>query len=79
MCATLWYLILMRRQFINLASGSSLPVGHGFASCTTRVEATDPFQMDGHDITLIDTPGFDDPGRSDAEILREVARYLDLT
>jgi len=35
-----------------------------------------PFTLDGRDIVLIDTPGFDDDVRSDVQILEDIARWL---
>ena len=63
-------------QFINLASGSSLRVGTGLESCTTDVKLANEFTVDGRTVILIDTPGFDDTTKSDAEILRLIAAYL---
>jgi hypothetical protein len=37
------------------------------------------FRLDGRHITLIDTPGFNDTTRSEAEVLTEIANYLDST
>lgn len=34
------------------------------------------FKLDGHDVTLVDTPGFDDSKRSDTEILILIANWL---
>ncbi|KZT01509.1 P-loop containing nucleoside triphosphate hydrolase protein [Laetiporus sulphureus 93-53] len=65
-----------KTTFINLASGSKLRVGKGLESTTTRMELSKPFKLDGHDIALVDTPGFDDTMRSDAEILTIIAAYL---
>lgn len=45
-------------------------------SCTSAVEITSPFLLDGHRARLIDTPGFDDSTVSDADILQEIAAYL---
>lgn len=63
-------------QFINLASGSTLAVGHDLASCTAIMECSDTFELHGRRITLLDTPGFDDTTRSDTEVLRTIAAYL---
>ena len=63
-------------QFINLASGSSLRVGMGLESCTAEVKLADVFTLDGRPVTLIDTPGFDDTTKSDAEILKMIAAFL---
>ena len=66
-------------QFINLASGSNLRVGTGWGSCTTDVQVADEFTLDGRVVTLIDTPGFDDTLKSDAEILEMIAAFLAAT
>ena len=63
-------------QFINLASRSSLRVGMGLESSTAEVKLADEFTLDGRTVTLIDTPGFDDTSRSDADILKMIAAYL---
>ncbi|KAK1817503.1 hypothetical protein LTR12_008144 [Friedmanniomyces endolithicus] len=34
------------------------------------------FEYDGHHITLIDTPGFNDTTRSETEVLKSIAEYL---
>ena len=67
------------RQFINLASGSNLPVGRGLESCTSEVRTSRPFLLNGRIVTLIDTPGFDDTTRSDTDILSSIAAYLSNT
>lgn len=67
------------RQFINSASGGNLRVGQGLKSCTSKVQIASTFELDGRDVTLIDTPGFDDTTRSDAEILRMIAAFLATT
>jgi predicted GTPase len=63
-------------QFINLVSGSNLRVGRGLKSCTNIVQMAMPFEIDGRSITLIDTPGFDDTTRSDTDILKMIAGFL---
>jgi predicted GTPase len=63
-------------QFINLVSGSNLRVGRGLKSCTNIVQMAVPFEIDGRSITLIDTPGFDDTTRSDTDILKMIAGFL---
>ena len=37
------------------------------------------FDLDGHHVALIDTPGFNDTSRSETEVLTEIANYLDFT
>lgn len=34
------------------------------------------FNLDGHRVVLIDTPGFDDTVRSDTEVLAMIAAFL---
>jgi hypothetical protein len=45
----------------------------------TTVVATSRFLFDSKWVTLIDTPGFDDTYKSDADILQEIARFLAIT
>ena len=66
-------------QFINLASGSHLRVGVSLKSCTAEVQVANEFTLDGRQILLIDTPGFDDTNVSDAEILERIAAFLAVT
>ncbi|KAF9563217.1 hypothetical protein CPC08DRAFT_335459 [Agrocybe pediades] len=68
-----------KTTFINLASGSDLRVGRGLKSCTNIVQVAQPFELDGRTVTLIDTPGFDDTTKSDADILRMIAAFLATT
>lgn len=66
-----------RHQFINLLSKSKLRVSNSLGSCTQEVEMSTPFELDGQMITLIDTPGFDDTDRNDAEILQIIVSFLE--
>ena len=66
-------------QFINLVSGSGMAIGQGLSSCTSKVETTDTFMLDGRLVTLIDTPGFDDSNVSDTDILKMIALFLSST
>lgn len=66
-------------QFVNLVSESSLQVGSGLHSCTAEVQAAKPFLLDGRPVTLLDTPGFDDTVKSEAEVLRLIANFLAAT
>ncbi|KAF9562578.1 hypothetical protein CPC08DRAFT_373207 [Agrocybe pediades] len=63
-------------QFINLLSGSDFRVGDHLESCTKEVQVSDPFEIDGRVISLIDTPGFDDTSISDTTVLNMIATYL---
>ncbi|KAF8910601.1 P-loop containing nucleoside triphosphate hydrolase protein [Gymnopilus junonius] len=65
-----------KTTFINSASGSNLRVGRGLQSCTSDIQAAEPFQLDSRSVILIDTPGFDDTSKSDTDILRLIAAFL---
>ncbi|KAI0071420.1 hypothetical protein K474DRAFT_1669018 [Panus rudis PR-1116 ss-1] len=65
-----------KTTFINVASGSDLRVGIGLESCTDTIQKTAPFELNGKKIVLIDTPGFDDTTKSDAEVLDIICDYL---
>jgi len=45
-------------------------------SCTSSVQLSEPFEVDGQRVRLIDTPGFDDDTKSDTEVLTMIADYL---
>ncbi|KAF3808313.1 hypothetical protein GCG54_00006934 [Colletotrichum gloeosporioides] len=67
-----------KTTFIKALAGeaaSQLRTGHTLESCTQEIETVD-FKLDGHDVTLVDTPGFDDSERSDTEILELIANWL---
>ena len=48
-------------------------------SCTDKVEVADEFTLDGRQVVLFDTPGFDDTNLSDAEVLNMIALFLATT
>ncbi|KAF2652456.1 hypothetical protein K491DRAFT_635513 [Lophiostoma macrostomum CBS 122681] len=65
-----------KSTFISLCTQELLPTAsHGLSSCTSKVTAH-TVKHDGRTVHLIDTPGFDDSGRSDSETLQELAYYL---
>lgn len=66
-----------KSTFINLASGSTFRVGNGLRSCTSEIDVTDAFDLDGRRVVLIDTPGFDDTQLSDTEVLQMIAAFLE--
>ncbi|KAH8825830.1 P-loop containing nucleoside triphosphate hydrolase protein [Flagelloscypha sp. PMI_526] len=65
-----------KTHFINLVSGSNLRVGTGLNSCTSSIQLSEPFELDGRSVTLVDTPGFDDTDTSDFDILNMISEYL---
>ncbi|CAE7189164.1 unnamed protein product [Rhizoctonia solani] len=67
-----------KSTFVNDASGTdSMPVGHDLPSCTQQVIASETFKLDGQDLVLFDTPGFDDTTISDADTLKRIAEFLE--
>lgn len=71
--------LMTSNKFINIVSGSNLRIGRGLQSCTSVIQIARPFNMDGRTINLIDTPGFDDTTKSDADVLRMIAAFLATT
>lgn len=70
-----------KSSLISLCSEKKPAIGHDLESCTQSVD-TYPFIYDGAPqkrVFLVDTPGFDDSTRSDAEVLRELAAWLTAT
>ncbi|KAK7685279.1 hypothetical protein QCA50_011642 [Cerrena zonata] len=65
-----------KSTFINLVSGAKFGVGNSLLSATQVVQSTQPFNLNGHSVVLIDTPGFDDSTRTDTDILRTISTYL---
>jgi hypothetical protein len=43
------------------------------------INVAQPFELDGRMVALIDTPGFDDTTKSDADVLRMIALFLATT
>jgi len=66
-----------KTTFINLISGSNLKVSTGLRSCTSEVQLGGTFYLDDRRVVLIDTPGFDDTTRSDTDILKTIAAFLE--
>ena len=58
---------------MNAASNSRLPAG----SCTTEIQTSEEFEVEGKRIVLVDTLGFDNTKRSDVEVLKPVAAFLE--
>ncbi|KAF2174953.1 hypothetical protein K469DRAFT_612569 [Zopfia rhizophila CBS 207.26] len=65
-----------KSTFISLCTQDRAAVaGHGLLSCTSRV-TVHTMTYCNRTIHLIDTPGFDDSGRTDGETLQELAFWL---
>ncbi|KAF5664603.1 P-loop containing protein [Fusarium circinatum] len=68
-----------KTTFVSKAANrTDLEIGHGIDSCTQDIKSV-TFNLDGNQVTLIDTPGFDDTFKSDGDILQLVANYLSAT
>ncbi|KAL7272119.1 hypothetical protein RUND412_005089 [Rhizina undulata] len=68
-----------KSNFIRKITGrEDIVVGHSLESCTDQL-ATYQFPLDGHTITLVDTPGFNDTYNSDSEILSQITQWLEST
>lgn len=53
-----------------------MDVGAGLRSCTSTVNHSKVFDVDGFPVRLVDTPGFDDTLVSDTDILKLIASYF---
>ena len=60
-----------KTTFINHVTGSKLAVGKGMAACTT-MSTYEVGVIDCTEVAFVDTTGFDDPQKSDADILIDV-------
>ncbi|KAG8788693.1 hypothetical protein FRC12_014310 [Ceratobasidium sp. 428] len=65
-----------KTTFVNDTSGGDLQVGHRSHACTQDVGQSPVFQVDGRNVVLFDTPGFDDTHLSDTEVLKRIAAFL---
>ena len=62
---------------MNRATNSdAFLVGSGLHSCTSEIQVSPQFLVDGHPVILVDTPGFNDTVTSDAEVLRDISAFL---
>ena len=68
-----------KSYFIREVSGLDVTTSGGLESCTSVVqEYRFPFEFANINttVTLVDTPGFNDTFRSDADILKEIAQWM---
>ncbi|GAB1319130.1 GTP-binding protein A [Madurella fahalii] len=64
-----------KSTFISHFSDTAV-VGNDLKSCTAGI-SIHPTCIEGEDVYLVDTPGFDDTNRTDTEILEEIALWLE--
>ncbi|KAH9829191.1 P-loop containing nucleoside triphosphate hydrolase protein [Rhodofomes roseus] len=67
-----------KSTFINHVCGSSLKVGTGLRSCTADIDVAS-YIVGDMKLVLIDTPGFDDTTRSQADVLEDIGKFLKRT
>jgi len=61
---------------VNTASKSRLKVGEDLRSCTSEIQESREFILDGRRVVLIDIPGFDDTHKGDTDVLKSIAVFL---
>jgi len=64
-----------KTTLVNELSGANFKVGHGLESETQQIQ-TATCSINGQQVHLIDTPGFDDTYKTDADILNLIATHL---
>ncbi|KAH8879928.1 P-loop containing nucleoside triphosphate hydrolase protein, partial [Thozetella sp. PMI_491] len=65
-----------KSSFISMCTDEKVEVGHGLEGCTQRVRPYKCKWSNSANVYLVDTPGFDDTARSDTEVLKEIAAWL---
>ncbi|KAI1349338.1 hypothetical protein F5Y01DRAFT_327531 [Xylaria sp. FL0043] len=65
-----------KSTFVARATGRRVRIGHDLFSCTQSISIFDFVDEQSRRVYLIDTPGFDDTSRSDAETLDRLGSYL---
>ncbi|KAH8730362.1 P-loop containing nucleoside triphosphate hydrolase protein [Phaeosphaeriaceae sp. PMI808] len=65
-----------KSTFIQWASGNlDIQIGHDLESCTSEITGYS-FHYNGYNISLVDTPGFNDTHKSETEVLQDIAKWL---
>ncbi|KAF2102744.1 hypothetical protein NA57DRAFT_7635, partial [Rhizodiscina lignyota] len=65
-----------KSTFIRTASGDeTISIGHTLKSCTSELKGYS-FHHNGYNIVLVDSPGFNDTYRSEADVLADIAKWL---
>jgi hypothetical protein len=74
-------------KFINYLKDKKdyVKVGYELTSCTANLTSVileprkPPKNLNDHRVVVVDTPGFDDTDVGDAEILRRIAKWLEVS
>ncbi|KAH9225541.1 hypothetical protein K456DRAFT_1852003 [Colletotrichum gloeosporioides 23] len=64
-----------KTTFVKKITNLAMEIGHGLKSCTKEIHVA-TMQIDGRNVHLIDTPGFEDTELEDPDILMRIAGYL---
>ncbi|KAH7122104.1 P-loop containing nucleoside triphosphate hydrolase protein [Dactylonectria estremocensis] len=64
-----------KTTFISKITGLDMEIGHDLQSCTKEIEVA-TVKIDGYEVCLIDTPGFDDTELKDTDVLLKIAAWL---
>ncbi|KAJ8111812.1 hypothetical protein OPT61_g5685 [Boeremia exigua] len=65
-----------KSTFISQITQQDIGIGHSLGSCTAAVHGYRYLDTNGQEIWLIDTPGFDDTNKANAQLLGEIAWFL---
>ncbi|PUU73510.1 P-loop containing nucleoside triphosphate hydrolase protein [Tuber borchii] len=65
-----------KTSFINAITEKGLKVGHGLFSCTQDIQTANT-TINGREVWLIDTPGFEDTNQSNVDILATIANWVE--
>ncbi|KAI8633025.1 P-loop containing nucleoside triphosphate hydrolase protein [Xylariaceae sp. FL1651] len=64
-----------KSRFVNLLRGGSVEEGRGLSSITQECQIV-RVRIGSELVYIVDTPGFDDTTKSDAEILEQITKFL---
>jgi hypothetical protein len=64
-----------KTTFINHIAKTNLPIGEEMTVCTMTTQTVRALSA-GVDFLFVDTPGFDDPKKSDAEVLYDLTEWI---
>lgn len=60
-----------------MTGDNRIVVGDGLGSCTKVVESSSVFEVQGHTVELVDTPGFNDDEMTDTDVLKLIADWME--